>query len=64
MKCGLKNRLNPYDSRHTSATLMINEYKVPIHIVATLFGHSTTKMTETYLDVIDENQLTKYLEVI
>lgn len=63
-KCGLKNKLTPYICRHTSATLMIHEYKVPIHVVATLFGHSTTKMTETYVASIDKHKLIDYLDVI
>ena len=63
-KCGLKKKLTPYKSRHTAATLMINEYKIPIHIVAALFGHSSTRMTETYVDSIDKSQLSNYLKVI
>lgn len=42
-------------ARHTGATLLINEGKLPMHIVQHILGHATIKETErTYAKVMDE----------
>lgn len=63
-KCGIKKKLTSYFCRHTAATLMIHKHGVPIHAVAELYGHSSTKMTETYIAPIDKNQLLQYVELL
>ena len=51
-------------ARHTGATLLLNEGKVPMHIVQHILGHATIKETEkTYAKVLDNSiveQMVKY----
>lgn len=43
-------------ARHTGATLLLNEGKVPIHIVQHILGHSSIRETErTYAKLLDES---------
>lgn len=42
-------------ARHTGATMLLNEGKVPLHIVQHILGHATIKETErTYAKLMDE----------
>lgn len=59
---GIKTRLTTHVGRHTFATMMLNE-GVPIDIVAKMLGHSTSKTTSIYAEVLSESVELAYLEV-
>jgi len=37
--------LRPHDLRHTAATIMLHDLKVPVKIVSEMLGHSSTTTT-------------------
>jgi integrase len=43
-------------ARHTGATILLNEGKLPMHIVQHILGHATIRETErTYAKVLDKS---------
>ncbi|MCR5270587.1 MAG: site-specific integrase [Prevotella sp.] len=51
---GINKPVTTHWARHTGATIMINEYKLPMHIVQHLLGHASIRETEkTYAKVLD-----------
>ncbi|MBR1447843.1 MAG: site-specific integrase [Prevotella sp.] len=52
---GIDKRVTTHWARHTGATMLLNEGKVPIHIIQHILGHSTIRETEkTYAKLMDE----------
>jgi len=58
-KCGIKQKLTSYVSRHSFAThAMLSE--VPVTAISTMLGHSSLKTTEIYLKSLPSNVLDDY----
>lgn len=52
---GIDKPLSSHWARHTGATLLLNEGKVDMEIVAKILGHSSTKITrQVYAKLLDE----------
>lgn len=52
---GIDKRVTTHWARHTGATMLLNEGKVPIHIIQHILGHATIRETErTYAKLMDE----------
>lgn len=55
MYAGIDKRVTTHWARHTGATLMLNEGKMPMHVVQHILGHASIRETEkTYAKVLDE----------
>lgn len=51
---GIHKPVSTHWARHTGATLLLNEGKVPIHIIQHILGHSSIRETEkTYAKLMD-----------
>ena len=50
--CGINTRLTTHTARHTFATLLITNH-VTLTNVSTMMGHSSTVMTERYINKLD-----------
>lgn len=50
--CGINKRLTTHTARHTFATLLITNH-VTLTNVSTMMGHSSTVMTERYINKLD-----------
>ena len=55
---GIKCKLSSYTPRHTWATLAYRK-KCPIGIISNALGHSSIKVTETYLKPFETEELDK-----
>lgn len=55
LKAGIKKHITFHCARHTFITLLISN-GVDIKTVSSLAGHSTTRHTETYMHIIDNNK--------
>ena len=60
---GLGVRISSYTIRHTWATTAFRQ-KVPIGLIANAMGHSSVKVTETYLKPFEEEELNRVNEGI
>lgn len=61
--CGIKPQVSSYTSRHTWATLA-KYCHIPEPLICDALGHSSVKMTETYLKNFKNEELNKANEVI
>lgn len=53
--CSIDKPISSHWARHTGATLLLNEKKIDMKIVAKILGHSTTRITEQiYAKLLDE----------
>lgn len=55
--CGIKKRLTTHTARHTFASVIALGNNVSLPIVAKMLGHSSTRMTQHYAKVLDQNIL-------
>lgn len=66
MYAGIDKPVTTHWARHTGATMLLNEGKVPIHVVQHILGHASIRETErTYAKLLDETiveQMVKYQE--
>ena len=56
-KAGIEGSVSPYTLRHTFATHLLKQGESQ-KTVAELLGHSTTRMTERYLHILDKDKET------
>ena len=61
--CGIKPQVSSYTSRHTWATLA-KYCRIPEQLICDALGHSSVKVTETYLKSFKNEELDKANEVI
>lgn len=61
--CGIRAQISSYTSRHTWATLA-KYCHLPEQLICDALGHSSVKMTETYLKGFKDEELSKANEVI
>lgn len=55
MMCHIKKPISSHWARHTGATMLLNEGRLDMEIVAKILGHSSTKITrEVYAKLLDE----------
>ena len=55
MYAQIDKRVTTHWARHTGATMLLNEGKVPIHVVQHILGHASIRETErTYAKLLDE----------
>ena len=55
MYANIDKRVTTHWARHTGATLLLNEGKVPMHIIQHILGHASIRETErTYAKLMDE----------
>lgn len=58
-KCGIREYLTSYVSRHSFAThAMLKD--IPLHVISSMLGHSKLNTTQIYLDSLPTNILDKY----
>jgi integrase len=51
----IDKKVTTHWARHTGATLLLNEWKLPIHIIQHILGHASIRETErTYAKLMDE----------
>lgn len=53
--CGIKKNLTVHVARHTFATTITLANHVSLQNVSKMLGHSSTKMTQHYARVLDQN---------
>ncbi len=52
---GIDKRVTTHWARHTGATMLLNEGKVPMHVIQHILGHASIRETEkTYAKLMDE----------
>lgn len=55
MYAGIDKPVTTHWARHTGATMMLNEGKMPMHVVQRILGHASIRETErTYAKLLDE----------
>lgn len=55
MYAGIDKPITTHWARHTGATMLLNEGKVPIHVIQHMLGHASIRETEkTYAKLMDE----------
>lgn len=63
MYAGIGKPVSTHWARHTGATLLLNEGKLPMHIVQHILGHASVRETErTYAKVLDNTIVESMIE--
>lgn len=63
MYAGIEKPVSTHWARHTGATLLLNEGKLPMHIVQHILGHASVRETErTYAKVLDNTIVESMIE--
>ncbi|MFV8280742.1 tyrosine-type recombinase/integrase [Christiangramia marina] len=58
-KCGIREYLTSYISRHSFAThAMLKD--IPLHVISSMLGHSKLNSTQIYLDLLPTDILDRY----
>lgn len=61
-RCGISKKLTTYVSRHSYATLALNEFKTPLNLVKSSMGHKKINTTNKYIGVYNSDDKTKHFE--
>mgnify|MGYP000562372337 CR=1 FL=1 len=58
---GMRKHISPHTSRHTFAMRLLNEERVPIHVVSRLLGHASVTTTERHYARLLEGTVEEFL---
>lgn len=61
--CGIKKNLTTHAARHTFSTTITLANKVSLENVAKMLGHTSTRMTQHYAQVLDQNIMEDMMNV-
>ena len=61
--CGITKNLTTHVARHTFGTTITLANKVSLENVSKMLGHSSTRMTQHYARVLDQNILEDMMNV-